>query len=86
LGISRTRFKTLHQLRPRNDFRHLRIINEEGFVDLAQCRGFNQIGERPPFRLGGSDKRRVGFIVQPHGKGFGHIQTPSVVLIMNMNE
>jgi hypothetical protein len=67
LGILRTRFKTLHEPRPRNDFRHLRVINEVAFLKVPQRRGFNQVGERPPFGLGGSDKRLIGLIVQPHG-------------------
>jgi hypothetical protein len=53
---------------------------------LPQRRRFNQVGKRPPFGLGGSDKRFVGFIVQPHGKCFRHDRAPSFVFIMNINE
>jgi hypothetical protein len=67
LGIPRTRFETLHEPRPREDFRHLRLINEEALLDVPQRCGFNQVGDRPPFDLGGSDKRFIGFVVQPHG-------------------
>jgi hypothetical protein len=55
-------------------------------LDVSQRRGFNQVGERAPLGVGGSDKRFIGFIVQPHGECFSHDRAPSFVFITNINE
>jgi len=55
-------------------------------LDVPERCGFHQVGERPPFGLGGSDERLIGQVVQPHGECFRHDRAPSFVIIVNINE
>jgi hypothetical protein len=55
-------------------------------LDVPERCGFNQVRERPPFGLRGSDERFIGYVVKPHGKCFRHDGTPSFVFIVNINE